>query len=118
QVWEKTARLVHPVWPPEVLNSVKAYVKDHSCFYLEELQSFIQETHPSVANTSIPTICRALRHVLKLSRKKIEKRAREALLAELEDYNFSLRPFYNFPEQLVFVDETSKDSRDALRKYA
>lgn len=85
---------------------------------MEELQSFIQETYPEVPNTSIPTICRALRHVLKLTRKRIEKRAREAVPNELEDFKFSLRPFYNFPEQLVFVDETSKDGRDAVRRYA
>lgn len=99
-------------------NGVKAFVSEHPCFYLEEVQSFIRDTYPEVPHTSIPTICRALRHVLKLSRKRIEKRAREAVPMELEDFKFSLRPFYNFPEQLVFVDETSKDGRDAVRRYA
>jgi hypothetical protein len=37
---------------------------------------------------------------------------------ELEDFKFGLRPFYNFPDQLIFVNETSKDGRDAIRKYA
>lgn len=53
----------------------------------------MQETHPEVPNISIPTICRALRQVLKLTRKRIEKRAREAVPKELEDFKFSLRPF-------------------------
>ncbi len=29
-----------------------------------------------------------------------------------------MRPFYSNPDQLVFVDETSKDDRDSIRKYA
>lgn len=116
-MYEGKKRLVRPVWSTEVQNSVKTFVVEHPCFYLEEVQSFIQETHPELPNTSIPTICRALRHVLKLSRKRIEKRAREAVPRELEDFKFGLRPFYNFPEQLVFVDETSKDGRDAIRRY-
>jgi len=39
QVYEKQARLVHPVWPMDVQNSVKQYVEEHTYFYLEELQS-------------------------------------------------------------------------------
>lgn len=117
-MYEKRTCSVPPAWPIDVQNSVKAFVEEHPCFYLEEVQTFLQETHPEVLNISIPTICRALRHVLKLTRKKIEKRAREAIPIELEDFKFSLQPFYNFPEQLVFVDETSKDGRDAVRQYA
>ncbi len=29
-----------------------------------------------------------------------------------------LEKFYTYPEQLVFVDETSKDGRHAVRRYA
>ncbi|ETV66706.1 hypothetical protein H257_16916 [Aphanomyces astaci] len=57
-------------------------------------------------------------HDLGLTRKVLEKRAREAADFELHDYYRRLRPFYSNPDQLVFVDETSKDGRDALRKYA
>jgi hypothetical protein len=38
--------------------------------------------------------------------------------AELEEFYRKLRPFYSGLDQLVFIDETSKDGRDALRKYA
>ena len=48
----------------------------------------------------------------------LEKRAREAADFELQDYYRKLRPFYSSPDQLVFVDETSKDGRDSIRKYA
>ena len=48
----------------------------------------------------------------------LEKRAREAADFELHDYYRRLGPFYFHPEQLVFVDETSKNGRDSIRKYA
>lgn len=48
----------------------------------------------------------------------MEKRAREAIPQERADYLFRLSPFYLYPEQLVFVDETSKDGRSAMRQYA
>jgi len=48
----------------------------------------------------------------------LQKRAREAIPQELIDFKDNLEPFYLYPEQMVFVDETSKDSRAALRRYA
>ncbi|KAF0703187.1 hypothetical protein AaE_015503 [Aphanomyces astaci] len=57
-------------------------------------------------------------HDLGLTRKVLEKRAREAADFELRDYYGRLQPYYSYPDQLVFVDETSKDGRNALRKYA
>lgn len=48
----------------------------------------------------------------------MEKRAREAIPQELADFEFRLSPFYLYPEQMVFVDESSKDGRSALRQYA
>lgn len=38
--------------------------------------------------------------------------------AEIVNYRAKLREFYSYPEQLVFVDETSKDGRHAIRRYA
>ena len=35
----------------------------------------------------------------------------------LKNYN-RLAPFYSYPDQLVFVDETSKDGRHSIRKFA
>jgi hypothetical protein len=107
-----------PRWPKEVNDHVKQYVSEHPCLYLKELQDNLQETFPDLKNTSIPTICRALRHDLKLTRKKMEKRAREAIPQERTDFLFRLAPFYLYPEQLVFVDETSMDGRSAVRQYA
>ncbi|KAF0707455.1 hypothetical protein AaE_013592, partial [Aphanomyces astaci] len=53
-----------------------------------------------------------------LTRKVLERRARESADFELRDYYRRLRPYYSYPDQLVFVDETSKDGRDSIRKYA
>jgi len=49
-----------------------------------------------------------------LTRKKLEKHAHEAKPQELEDLKFRLGAFYMYPEQLVFIDETSKDARESI----
>jgi hypothetical protein len=52
-----------------------------------------------------------------LSRKILEKRARESVPIHLKEYFFELSELYSYPEQLLFIDETSKDGRDALSRY-
>jgi hypothetical protein len=66
---------------------------------------------------SIPTLSRVLRRDLNLTRKKLEKRAREATVIEQRAYARRLGQVYMYPEQLVFIDETSKDGRSIARKY-
>ena len=78
----------------------------------------LEEVFPDLPNVSLPTICRALKHDCALSRKKLERRARRAIPQEIEDYEYRLKPFYKYPHQLVFIDETSKDARAAIRPYA
>ena len=85
---------------------------------MEELQCALYEKFPRQQKTSISTICRVLKFKLNLTRKVLEKRARESSDEELQMYYRRLAPFYDHPSQLVFVDETSKDGRDALRRYA
>ena len=104
-------------WPSEVYTFVGEYIYAHPCFYIQELQEELQIAFPDINNISVPTICRALRHDMKVSRKVLEKRARESVPSQLREFYFKLQPFYSFPEQLVFIDETSKDGRDALRRY-
>src|SRR5512133_961216 len=36
---------------------------------------------------------------------------------QLKEYYYELGALYSYPEQLIFIDETSKDGRDALRRY-
>ncbi|RLO08582.1 hypothetical protein DYB28_000418 [Aphanomyces astaci] len=103
-------------WPPEVNSWVSEYAFAHPCFYIEEIEEALRLQFPSLNNISASTICRALMHDLGLTRK--EKHAREAAEFELRDYYRHLRPYYSYPDQLVFVDETSKDGRDSIRKYA
>ncbi|KAE8964789.1 hypothetical protein PR003_g14178 [Phytophthora rubi] len=55
-------------------------------------------------------ICRALRFDLRLTRNVLTKRASESLPQERREYARRLPPFYSGPNQLVFVDETSKDA--------
>jgi len=105
-------------WPPEVEEFVKKYAEAHPCFFLEELQDELKKEFPDLKNTSKATICRALRHDLGLSRKVLTKRARESRPLEISDFKYRLKPLYLYPEQLVFVDETSKDARAAIRSHA
>lgn len=109
----KTAR-----WPVEVVAAVERYTKEHPTFYLEELKVFLERNFPNVRNVSVATICRALNFDLKLSRKVLTKAAREAVPAEIRNYEAKLRSIYHYPGQLVFIDETSKDGRHAYRRYA
>ena len=105
-------------WPPEVIAEVEKYVKAHPTFYIEELKDHLRSQYPRLRNTSDSTICRVLNFDLQLTRKKLTKAAREAVPAEIEIFYKKLRAIYSYPEQLVFVDETSKDGRDAFRRYA
>ena len=105
-------------WSPEVEDFVRGYVQHHPCFFLEELQEALRAAFPDLHNTSVPTICRALRHDLHLTRKKLQKRARESRPEEIAQFKINLEELYQYPEQLVFIDETSKDGRASLRKYA
>ena len=68
--------------------------------------------------TSSSTIARMLRHGLNLLRKVLTKRAREAHPFEIHNYIDKLKRFYSYPEKLVFVDESSKNGRNASRRYA
>ena len=100
-------------WPPHVLEHVSTYCKGHPTFYLEELQQFLASQFPDLKNISMSTICRALNHDLKLTRKILTKAAREAAPLEIRNYQKKLREIYSYPGQLVFLDKTSKDGRHA-----
>ena len=105
-------------WPQAVVEDVERYVRAHPTFYLAELQQYLHDHHQDLENTSLPTICRALNFDMKLTRKVLTKAAREAAPKEIEIYKAKLQAIYSYPEQLVFIDETSKDGRDAFRRYA
>ena len=105
-------------WEPHILADVQKYVNGHPTFYMEELQNYLKEKFPDLKNVSESTICRALNFDLQLTRKKLTKAAREAVPGEISIYYEKLLPIYSYPEQLVFIDETSKDGRDAFRRYA
>lgn len=117
-VSDSTERNTRSRWPPHVLTSVQRYVTDHPTFYIEELQTYIQSSYPDIKNCFISTICRALNFDLKLSRKVLTKAARECVPAEVQYFKEKLIPIYSYPEQMLFLDETSKDGRDAYRRYA
>ena len=63
------------------------------------------------------TICRALYHDLGFPKKRITRYNREKSLLLQQDYWRMLRFLKVLPQQLVFIDETSKDARDIARLY-
>ena len=104
--------------PESILHFIDQYAKDHPCFLIEELQDAIRTFDPTFTSTSTSTICRILRLDLNLTRKILTKRVRHARPQEMLLYYKKLQPWYCYPDQLIFMDETSKDGRSALRKYA
>ena len=71
---QKSAR-----WPQNVYKFVQEFVESNPCFYIQELQDELSKQFPDLKNISVPTICRALRHDLRITRKVLEKRARESI---------------------------------------
>lgn len=66
-VMENSPRNTTSRWPPHVVARVEQYVKTHPTFYLEELQAFLKQEFPTLRNTSLPTICRALNFDMQLT---------------------------------------------------
>ncbi|KAJ0412217.1 hypothetical protein ATCC90586_005830 [Pythium insidiosum] len=89
--------------------------KTFPCFYIDELHSALKTEFPELKHVSNATILRALHLDLRITRKVLERRAREALPIEVAVYKAKMKAFYSYPEQLVFVDETSKTGTDAVR---
>jgi transposase len=98
-------------WPEPIRKFVSSYIESHPCFYFEELRAAILVEYPTGVCLSDATICRALRFDLGLTRKVLTKRAAESLPRERKEFLSPLSPFYGGPDQLVFIDETSKDGR-------
>ncbi|KAE9357657.1 hypothetical protein PR003_g1684 [Phytophthora rubi] len=104
---------------PELLQFISGYVKEHPTFYVEELQAELRNRFAQLrTGLSASTLLRVLRFELKLSRKVLECRAREAAPLEIEAFRSKLRCWYRYPEQLLFLDEASKNGLDAMRRYA
>ncbi|DAZ93190.1 TPA: hypothetical protein N0F65_010766 [Lagenidium giganteum] len=102
-------------FPAEVLAHVSRYVAEHPCFYVEELRQTVNEQFPGTPS-SASTILRMLHFGLKLSRRVLERRAREAIPMEVETFKCKLKGFYSFPQQVVFVDETAKKSEKCVEQ--
>jgi transposase len=116
EVRDGVTKVLTSRWSPHVLADVSSYVKAHPTFFLEELRAYLHAQHPNVMNTSLSTICRALNFDLNLSRKVLTKAARECVPQEVENYKAKLEAVYSYPQQLLFIDETSKDGRHAYRR--
>ncbi|OWZ05836.1 Transposase, partial [Phytophthora megakarya] len=107
------------VYDPQVAAFVDKNVKQHPCFYVEELQAELRGRFGSNrAGFSASSILRLLKFGLGLSRKVIERRAREAVPREISVFMSKIKCWYTYPEQLLFVDETSKNDLDCVRRYA
>jgi hypothetical protein len=122
-LFEKTGNVISWIprqrsarWSDETYDFVKEYVASNPYFYIQELQDALLCEFSEITNVSASTICRALRHDFKLSRKCLEKRAKESIFQQLREFYMKLSEMYSYPEQLIFIDESSKDGRDCLRR--
>lgn len=68
-------------------------------------------------NGPLSTICRAVHFDMSLTRKVSTKAAREYVPHEVPAYKVKLEAMYWYPEQLLSIDEMSKDSRNAYHRY-
>ncbi|GLD97843.1 hypothetical protein PINS_up006540 [Pythium insidiosum] len=95
-------------YPADVIEFISSYVASHPCFFVEELQSELKVRYAHLGlRASHATILRVLHDDLKLTRKVLEPRAREAAPMEILTYKAKLAAFYTYPEQLIFIDETA-----------
>ena len=102
-------------WPQEVCDFILEEIKDNPGVYIEELVEEIKQRYPELRHVSVSTLMRVLRVDLNLSRKVMTHRAQEAKDMDIKQYYEDLRFWYGCPEQLVFIDEASKDARAGHR---
>ena len=84
---------------------------------LDEIKTFLKDEYPCVKNTSLSTVLRVLRIDMGLTRKVMTQRARQARDDQVREYFQQLSCIYSNPEQLVFLDEASRDTRGLYRRY-
>ncbi|OWY99945.1 Transposase [Phytophthora megakarya] len=102
----------------EFVSFVSSYVAEHPCFYVEELHEELKQRFGhNMKGVSATSLLRLLRFELSLTRKVLKRRAREAVPQEIECFVVKMNKLYSYPEQLVFIDETSKNGMDAMRRY-
>ena len=114
---ERTARERQHRWPAYVEAFIRDELNADPGLFAEELLRKIQIAFPEVRNGSRTTLLRVLHDDMGISRKKMTRRANEARVGEVHEFFRELRLIYMFPEQLVFLDETSKDARSLYRAY-
>lgn len=117
-IMPKRIRTLTPRYPVEDFEFITQYTLDHPCFYVEELKSELKTVFPHISNFSDSTLCRCLRFDCGLTRKVLTKRAKEASLEDITNYLCKIKYYMNNVDQLVFIDETSKDGRSATRRFA
>ena len=108
-------RVHRPRWPTYVVAHVKELLLENPGMYIDELQHNIVKNFPLVRNVSHSTILRVLHNDLGFTRTVMVRRANEARKEDITRYAEELSHWYYYPEQLIFVDETSKDARSSYR---
>lgn len=100
---------------PCELDYLRRAIEESPTVYLDELANDMLKFFG--VEVSVATICRSLYHDLGLNRKRITKYNIEKSLALQRDYWEIMRQLDARADMLIFVDETSKDSRDLARLY-
>lgn len=98
---------------PGDVEVLKRLLEEDASMYLDELQHALRtRTGRSI---SLPTICRCLRHELRITRKLLTKRASEACEHKRADFVEKCKRFsWN---HFVWIDESSVDRRTHQRRW-
>ncbi|CAJ0631680.1 17689_t:CDS:2 [Entrophospora sp. SA101] len=95
------------------LESLKQLVTQNPDFYLDEL--VVEMTKKSGKEVSVATLCHSLKYC-GITRKKITKAAKERNELVRGFFILTIGSYYS-PEQLIFLDESSKDERSISCSY-
>ena len=97
------------------LGYIKRVIDESPTIYLDEIASSLYEIYG--VRISISTLCRSLYHDLNYTRKAITKFNREKSISLQRCYWTMMLQIGARQDQLVFLDESSKDVRDLARLY-
>ena len=113
---ERAASVHAARWPAEAVERLKEEIEINPSLYIEEIIELIIANFPDVRNVSQSTVLRVLHNDLHYSCKTLQTRAVEARTLDIQAYFAELGSIYKYPEQLLFIDEVSKDGRGVFRR--
>ncbi|GCA63829.1 hypothetical protein KIPB_012115 [Kipferlia bialata] len=106
------------LYSDEMVTWIQDHVLEQPMLYLHEMQEHFAYKFPGHRIPSEATICRALAaHDPPITRKRVMNAARQSCLQDRLDFLDQIKTFVTSPDQLIVIDETSKNARANHRRY-